>query len=190
MELLWYNIREMEEQAYLQALSLLSAERCRQVAGLAMEEDRKRTVAGELLLRRALGEKLGMAPEQVPLQRDEEGKPYVEGAPVHCSVSHSGSYVVCAVDERPVGVDVEVVRGAEEKLMRRVCTEEELAYVRPYDDGGYERFWEIWTAKEALFKLTGKGPLLRLSCFALPENVALEYLHLHGCAVTAAISLK
>ena len=27
MELFWYNIREMDEQAYLQALSLLSAER-------------------------------------------------------------------------------------------------------------------------------------------------------------------
>ena len=39
-------------------------------------------------------------------------------------------------------------------------------------------------------KLTGKGPLLGLSCFALPENVALEHLRLHGCTVTAAISLK
>ena len=74
--------------------------------------------------------------------------------------------------------------------MRRVSSEREMAYVRPYDDGGYERFWEVWTAKEALFKLTGKGPLLGLSCFALPENVALEHLRLHGCTVTAAISLK
>lgn len=190
MELFWYNIREMDEQAYLQALSLLSAERRRQVADLAMEQDRKRTVAGELLVRRALGGKMGMAPEDVPLQRDEDGKPYVEGAPVQFSVSHSGLYVVCAVDEHSVGVDVEVVRGAEEKFMRRVCSEREMAYVRPYDDGGYERFWEVWTAKEALFKLTGKGPLLGLSCFALPKNVALEHLRLHGCTVTAAISLK
>ena len=36
MELFWYNILEMDEQAYLQALSLLSAERRRHVAGLAM----------------------------------------------------------------------------------------------------------------------------------------------------------
>ena len=124
------------------------------------------------------------------VRREEGGKPFVEGAPVHFSVSHSGLYVVCAVDERPIGVDVEVVRGAEEKFMHRVCTEREFSYVRPYDDGGYERFWEIWTAKEALFKLTGKGPLLGLSCFALPENVALEHLRLNGCTVTAAFQLK
>lgn len=190
MELFWYNIREMNDEAYMQALSLLSVERRKQVSGLAMEQDRKRTVAGELLVRRALGEKMGIAPENVPLQRDDSGKPFVEGAPVHFSVSHSGLYVVCAVDERPIGVDVEVVRGAEEKFMYRVCTEREFSYVRPYDDGGYERFWEIWTAKEALFKLTGKGPLLGLSCFALPENVALEHLRLNGCTVTAAFQLK
>ncbi|MDO4811062.1 MAG: 4'-phosphopantetheinyl transferase superfamily protein [Eubacteriales bacterium] len=190
MELFWYNIREMDDAAYSHGLSLLSAERRKQVAGLAMEQDRKRTVAGELLVRRALGGKMGVEPKDVPLMRDADGKPYVEDAPVYFSVSHSGLYVVCAVDERPIGVDVEVVRGAEEKFMRRVCTEREMAYVRLYDDGGYERFWEVWTAKEALFKLTGKGPLLGLSCFALPEYVALEHLRLHGCTVTAAICLK
>lgn len=190
MEMYWYNIREMDDAAYREAQALLSSERRKQVSGMAMEQDRKRTVAGELLLRRALGEKMGLAPADVPLLRDADGKPYVEGAPMYFSISHSGLYVICAVDEHPIGVDVEVVRGAEEKFMRRVCTDQEWAYVRPYDDGGYERFWEIWTAKEALFKLTGNGPLLRLSCFDLPENVALEHLRLHGCTVTAAFCLK
>lgn len=189
MELFWYNIREMDDAAYLQALSLLSAERRKRVSGLAMEQDRKRAAAGELLARRALGEKLGVDAKDVALQYDEEGRPYMEGVPMHVSIGHSGLYVVCAVDQRPIGVHVEVVRGAEEKFMRRVCTDKEWAYVRPYDDGGYERFWEIWTAKEALFKLTGQGPLLGLSCFALPANVALEHLRLNGCTVTAAFRL-
>ena len=32
--------------------------------------------------------------------------------------------------QRVLGVDVEVIRGAEEKFMRRACSEAEMAYIR------------------------------------------------------------
>lgn len=73
--------------------------------------------------------------------------------------------------------------------MRRVCSQQEMACIRPGDDGDCRRFWEIWTAKEALFKLTGKGPLLKLSRFALPERVALDYMEKNGCALTVATEI-
>ena len=90
----------------------------------------------------------------------------------------------------PVGVDVEVVRSADEKFMRRVCSEAEMAYIRVGDDGDCARFWEIWTAKESLFKLTGKGPLLTLSRLALPEGVVLDHIREKGCALTTALRLR
>ena len=113
----------------------------------------------------------------------------MEGDPFYVSVSHSGPYVVVAVGEKVLGVDVEVIRGAEEKFMRRACSEAEMAYIRYGDAGCFQRFWECWTAKEALFKLTGKGPLLALSRLALPEGVALDYIMHNGCAVTVAMQL-
>ena len=52
------------------------------------------------------------------------------------------------------------------------------------------RTWtEIWTAKEALFKLTGKGPLLALSRLALPRGVVLDHVMQKGCALTTALRL-
>ena len=108
---------------------------------------------------------------------------------VYVSVSHSGAWAVCVTADAPVGVDVEVVRSAQEKFMRRVCSQQEMACIRPGDDGDCRRFWEIWTAKEALFKLTGKGPLLKLSRFALPERVALNYMEKNGCALTVAAEI-
>ena len=113
----------------------------------------------------------------------------MEGAPFHVSVSHSGPYVVCVVDEHVLGVDVEVIRCAEEKFMRRACSDAEMAYIRYGDAGCYQRFWECWTAKEALFKLTGKGPLLSLSRLALPQGVVLDHIMQNGCAVTVAMML-
>ena len=189
MELFWYDIRQMDEETYRGALAQMSAARQKRVKEIAMEDDRKRTVAAELLARRVIGEKLGIAPEKVPLCLDENDKPYVQGDPVYLSISHSGNWAVCAVDQKPVGVDVEVIRGVQEKFVARVCSETERQYIRYGDAGCLQRFWECWTAKEALFKLTGKGPLLALSALSLPENVALELVICNGCAVTAATTL-
>ena len=189
MELFWYDIRQMDEETYRAAFSQMSPARQKRVNEIAAEDDRKRTVAAELLVRRAAGEKLGIAPEAVALTVDENDKPHVAGDPIYVSMSHSGAWAVCAVDNRPVGVDVEVIRGAQEKFIARVCSEAEQAYIRYGDAGCFHRFWECWTAKEALFKLTGKGPLLSLSRFALPENTALDLILRNGCAVTIATML-
>lgn len=189
MELFWYDIRQMDEETYRTAFSQMSPARRKRVSEIAAEDDRKRTVAAELLVRKTVGEKLGIAPSAVALTMDENDKPYIEGDPLYVSMSHSGAWAVCAVDSRPVGVDAEVIRGAREKFIARVCSETEQTYIRYGDAGCFHRFWECWTAKEALFKLTGKGPLLSLSRFALPEKTALDLILCNGCAVTVATTL-
>ena len=189
MELLWYDIRQLDEETMARTVSMMDEARRRRVSDIAGEDDRKRTVAGELLARRVLAQRLGCGEGEVPLRWDDTGKPAVDAGGVYVSVSHSGPYAVCAAADVPVGVDVEVVRSADEKFMRRVCSEAEMAYIRVGDDGDCARFWEIWTAKESLFKLTGKGPLLALSRLALPEGVALDHIMQNGCAVTVAMKL-
>lgn len=190
MELLWYDIRRLDEETMAQTMAMMDEARRRRVDDIAGEDDRKRTVAGELLARRALAQRLGCSEGEAPLRWDDTGKPAVDADGVYVSVSHSGPYAVCAVADVPVGVDVEVVRSADEKFMRRVCSEAEMAYIRVGDDGDCARFWEIWTAKESLFKLTGKGPLLTLSQLALPEGVVLDHIREKGCALTTALRLR
>ena len=182
MELRWYDILQEDGTP---STDYMSEERRQRVEAMRFEADRLRTVAGENLARQMLAERLGCAPADVALQWDENGKPVVPGTGLYVSVSHSGAYVVCAVDDKPVGVDVETVREVDEKFMRRVCSEEELAYALRGGDV-QRRFWELWTAKEAIFKLTGHGPLLRLSKFALPQGVTVCYTAQYGCAMTVA----
>lgn len=189
MELLCYDIRQLDETAMARTVAMMDEERRRRVSDIAGEDDRKRTVAGELLARRVLAARLGCGEEAVPLGWDDTGKPAVDAEGVYVSVSHSGPYAVCAAAAVPVGVDVEVIRSTDEKFMRRVCSEPEMAYIRVGDDGDCARFWETWTAKEALFKLTGKGPLLALSRLALPEGVVLDHIRERGCALTVALRL-
>ena len=190
MELLWYDIRRLDEEAMARTVAMMGEERRRRVSDIAGEDDRKRTVAGELLARQVLARRLGCGEGEVPLRWDETGKPAVDAEGLYLSVSHSGPYAVCAAAGVPVGVDVEVVRAADEKFMRRVCSEAEMAYIRVGDDGDCARFWETWTAKEALFKLTGKGPLLALSRLAVPVGVVLDHVMQRGCALTVALRLQ
>lgn len=190
MELLWYDIRQLDEETMARVMAMMDEDRRRRVSDIAGEDDRKRTVAGELLARRVLAARLGCGEGEVPLCWDDTGKPAVDAEGVYVSVSHSGPYAVCAAADVPVGVDVEVVRSADEKFMRRVCSEAEMAYIRVGDDGDCARFWETWTAKEALFKLTGRGPLLALSRLTLPEGMVLDHIRERGCALTVALRLR
>ena len=128
MELQWFDIRELTEDAAQTVIGMMDETRRRRVADIAGEDDRKRTIAGELLARRMLAQTMGCAEKDVPLQWDELGKPSVEKDGVYVSVSHSGPWAVCVTADAPVGVDVEVVRSAQEKFMRRVCSEQEMVH--------------------------------------------------------------
>ena len=189
MKFFWYNIKTMSDSEYNRALTLMSAERRRRISDFPAEDDRKRSAAGELLLRQALVEALGCTQESAPLLWEDSGKPAADAEGVYLSLSHSGPWVLCAIHDKPMGVDVEVIRAADQKFMARACSEAEMAYIAFGREGCYHRFWECWTAKEALFKVTGKGPLLGLSRLELPQNVALRYTEENGCSVTAAMAL-
>lgn len=183
MELCWYDILQPDGTP---AADWMSPERRERARSMRHEADRLRTEAGELLARRMLSARMGCAPAEVPLRWDEAGKPSVEGGQWYVSIAHAGAYAVCAVDRRPIGVDLEPVRSAEEKFMRRVCTQAEQSYLFARGADIYERFWELWTAKEAVFKLAGRGPLLGLSKLALPQGVSVWYTGCRGCALTVA----
>lgn len=189
MKCYWYNIKTMTEADYDSAMSLMSAERRRRISDFPAEDDRKRSAAGEILLRQALSQQLGCTKETAPLNWSEDGKPLCSSEGIYLSLSHSGAWVLCVLGDKPLGVDIEVIRSAQQKFMARTCSEEEMAYIAYGREGCFHRFWECWTAKEALFKVTGKGPLLSLSRLALPENVVLRYTEQNGCAVTVALTL-
>jgi 4'-phosphopantetheinyl transferase len=121
--------------------------------------DRARFVTGVALSRTVLGERLGVEPRDVPLDRTCErcgrphGKPFVPGGP-ELSISHSADRVVLAVADVPVGVDVEKLDRdvVPTRLARRVLLpEEQAAVATPLD------FLRAWARKEAVVKATGEG---------------------------------
>ena len=107
------------------------------------------------LLRRAAAILAGRDPGGV--EREAWGKPFFPDLPaLHFSISHSGDWWLCAFSDRPVGIDIQRCGSfvPPETLSRR--------FFHPQEDDflalqGYERFYDLWTAKESYVKFTGRG---------------------------------
>ena len=83
---------------YEKLYNAASPERKAKADAMRFTEDKHRCIAAEALLRHALKEQ-GICDFQV--LTEENGKPYLQGLPVHFSLSHSGEFVLCAISEYP-----------------------------------------------------------------------------------------
>lgn len=167
-----YDIRELTDAEYNKWYSLMSTDKQRHVDRFRFMDDKKRTVAGEMLARKAMAEWCGVTHESITFGIKEHGKPYAKDLAVEFNISHSGDMVVCAVDDKPIGIDIEQIHPIDLTVAKRICTEEELLYLFGHtpveQDFSYTtnteiltRFFEIWTKKEAYGKCIGNG-----ICFA------------------------
>lgn len=162
-------------------LDALPPSRREKAAAIRHPQARARSVAAGLLLKTLLG------PRAEDLTVDVRGKPSAPG--VHLSLSHSGTWAVCALSDRPVGVDVEEIRPHSEGLVTQVCTPAELTRLRAPAD-----FCRLWTAKESFLKYLGVGLTVfprrvevdahRVTLDGVPQEVYLREYPLEGHALT------
>ena len=127
------------------------------------QEDKNRSLVGERLVQQLLQTYYGIT--GATLHRGETGQPYLTGCDLYVSISHCEEMIACAVSEVPVGIDIERLRPIDRKLCAKVCVAEEQHYVlRDEEAEGLcedpqilQRFFEVWTGKEAWFKKCGTG---------------------------------
>lgn len=102
-----------------------------------------------------LAETAGLDADRLEIRREEGGKPFGrwEGRRIHLSVSHSPEKVICALsEERDIGLDIEYAgRETGEGLRERMLHTGEREFLKTMET------IRIWTLKEALLKLDGRG---------------------------------
>ena len=130
---------------------------------------RDRYVAAHVALGRILGSYLGLDAASVPLAQSTGGKPFVVGAPLAFSLSHSSDLAVCAVAEcGPLGADIEYVRQIADAdgIVRLMFDPGEAAeYATHTGPARVAAFFSAWTRKEAFLKATGDGLMRPLNSF-------------------------
>ena len=187
----WYkfDIRDLTAADYEKWYTLMSKDKQLRVDRFRFVDDKKRTVAGEMLARKAIAEWCSFTPESIVFGTQEYGKPYAKDMSVEFNISHSGDMVVCAFDDKPVGIDIEKIRPIDLTVSKHICTDEELVYLFDHipteQDFAYTtdqelltRFFELWTAKEAYGKCIGAGMSeIRKQVRALAQfNLQEEYI--------------
>ena len=159
------NLRFDDVRAYL---TVLPQERREKIDRYRFEKDKLLSFAAGLLIRRATGDS--------GIVTGEHGKPHAENG-VHFSVSHSGRIAAVAVDDAPVGLDVEQLPDKDRlKIADRFYHPKERDYVAESDDRGCA-FCEIWTRKEAYLKMTGEGISADLTAFDTTSPPLKEQLY-------------
>lgn len=138
-------------------------------------------LAARLLTRTALSAYADVPAHAWSFGTGEHGRPFIaepaDHSPLHFSVSHTASAVAVAVGRTPdIGIDVETVDQQVdiEAVGRVVFTVAEMTWIGAGIGAGHtasaaERFFDLWTLKEAYMKARGKGFMLNPHSFALAE---------------------
>jgi 4'-phosphopantetheinyl transferase len=113
--------------------------------------------AAQRLLRLGLERVFGVHSTEIEMERNSFGKPRLCGHPgVHFNIAHCRRAVAVMVADRPVGVDVETVRGRDPYVAARCFDASEWLRVEAAADPDRE-FFRYWTLKEAYVKALGCG---------------------------------
>ena len=99
-----------------------------------------------------------------PLLFNDMGKPFYENGP-YFNVSHSGQYIVMAVSNKDIGVDIEENNDKDMSSLIRIFNEAEAKMIKEHAD-----FYYLWCAKESLIKCIGSSINRIKEIPALPLN--------------------
>nr|AAK06792.1 putative phosphopantheine-transferase SimA11 [Streptomyces antibioticus] len=153
-------------------LAALDSEERRRAEAFRGSADRMLYLSAHLALRRVLAARLGhVAPQEVRIVRDRNGRPTLPGdrPPFHFSLSHSAGLALLGTAPVRIGVDVQrtLSRTTADLCGRRLhpAEQEELASVQPSARAAH--FTRLWTRKEAYLKGLGVG---------LSRSLAADYL--------------
>ncbi|WP_036722796.1 4'-phosphopantetheinyl transferase family protein [Paenibacillus forsythiae] len=171
---------------YHEALNRLSEERRNRTLRFVRKDDRIRSVIAEALVRTLFLRDHQVDNESLRFTVNSYGKPSLAAYPdYHYNLSHSGDYVLCAVDSRPSGIDVEEIKpidltiadrffsGAENRQIREIPKDRRIGY-----------FYQLWTAKESYIKFRGNGLSMPLNSFSIRiDDDHIELSEQDGCLV-------
>jgi len=161
-----YHMSDSKYKKYFSQLPPLMKEN---VTKYRVKEDRYRTLVGKILLLRYLTKYTNATLDDVKLT--EYKKPYLENQSIDFSISHSGEYVIVAFSKNTkIGIDIEYLnKNIDLCDFNSVFLEHEIKEIHNANNK-IEKFYKIWTLKEALLKAEGKGLFENLKDVKIANN--------------------
>jgi len=144
------------------------------------KKDKIRSLISEILIRNIIFENLNINNRDIIFEKNEQEKPHLRGYPnFNFNLSHSGDFVVCAIDNKPIGIDIEKIESIDHKgIAQSFFSKDEYDFISKGDlQAQVDKFYEIWTLKESYIKADGRGLTIPLKSFSINideyENIEL-----------------
>lgn len=131
--------------------------RRKRIAALSRKEAIAASLLGDHLARELAAELCCCDPQALLVAEGRYGRPVLQGADAEVSIAHSGIYAAAAAAKRPVGIDLEKRRPVSHSIPMRLFSREEQTWLDQAQDGYLDRFFRLWTMKEAYGKMRGFG---------------------------------
>lgn len=146
------------EDIYL--LSFLTPDRKAKIYKYINASDKKLSLYAALATRMVLASKTGCLANVLDFITDDNHKPKLAtNSTIDFNFSHTSGAILLTVSNRNlVGADIELCRTIPEEVIPYVFHPQEISYINAATDTGRtDRFYEIWTKKEAYTKMQGLG---------------------------------
>ncbi|NWS75195.1 ADPPT transferase, partial [Crotophaga sulcirostris] len=160
-------------EEWLLAARLVQPEEKDRIGQFVFARDAKAALAGRLLIRKLIAEKLCIPWNEIHLQRTPKGKPFLANnifsicSNYNFNVSHQGDYAVLAAEpELQVGIDIMKTNlpGSNSipsffRIMKRQFTETEWGVIKSMSNEWrqLDMFHRHWALKESFLKAVGVG---------------------------------
>jgi len=122
--------------------------------------DKNRFIIRRGALRTILANYLAIEPQDIEFGIGDNKKPYLKNSDnknLHYNISHSGDWILLAISDQAIGADTEqIIKDYHfQDVLPDNFSEAETSFIN--QTKSVERFFTLWTRKEALTKATGKG---------------------------------
>lgn len=150
-------------------LQYVSFDKQQRINAFRDRRDSQLVLMADLLIRAVACRYLSIKNDYLDFRINEYGKPYIYGSNYfYYNLSHSGRWVVCAVNHDQVGIDIEEIVPIELDIAQNYLSKKEITYiVKKPEVERAEAFYVILTLKESYIKAMGYGLSKNLNSFTV-----------------------
>ena len=154
---------------YEKVLSKIESKKQMRIKKFIHYDDSVRGLISEVLAIVVLNLKLGIDIKYIYFHYNKYGKPYLQYSPaIYHNISHSGDWVVMALDDFSIGIDIEEIKPVDYEIAKRFFSKEEVYSLgTKIGDEKLGHFYDLWTLKESYIKAVGKGLSIPLHSFSI-----------------------
>ena len=123
------------------------------------------SLISEIIVRQKYVSNYNCNNKNIVFQKNKYGKPFLDNSHLFFNISHSNDALVVAFSDKEIGVDIEKVNSYSCNIAKRYFCDNEYRFIVSKQSNRNNRFFDIWTKKEAYIKYLGMGLSKPLNSF-------------------------